>query len=194
MAILPRKRRFSDPDLRDRLYELLEHDHLPYSVGSRFVRLIIFIIILDVLAMTLASVPEYDARFGALFTAVKTGAVVVFALEYAARLWSVAGHSPRKLSPLQDRIEYAFSSLGIIDLLAFLPASIALIAGEPPDADAARCTAVLQAGPLLAADAFTAGSAACRAANAGRLPRDPGGRGAGVRDAALRHRARRAAR
>jgi hypothetical protein len=40
VAILPRKRRLNDPDLRDRLYELLEHDHLPYSVGSRFVRLI----------------------------------------------------------------------------------------------------------------------------------------------------------
>ena len=116
--------------MRDRLYELLEHDHLPYSVGSRFVRLIVCIIVIDVLAMILASVPEFDARFGALFTVVKVGAVMVFALEYAARLWSVAGHSPRKSSPAQDRIEYALSSLGIIDLMAFLPASIALIAGS----------------------------------------------------------------
>jgi voltage-gated potassium channel len=80
--------------------------------------------------MILASVPEYDERFGGLFTAVKIGAVVVFALEYLARLWSVAGHSPRELSPAQDRIEYAFSSLGIIDLLAFLPASVALVVGD----------------------------------------------------------------
>jgi voltage-gated potassium channel len=130
VAIVPRRSRLSDPDLRDRLYELLEHDHLPYSVGSRFVRLIVSIIIIDVLAMVLASVPEFDARFGGLFTVIKVGAVVVFALEYAARLWSVVGHSPRKLSPSQDRIEYALSSLGIIDLLAFLPASIALIAGS----------------------------------------------------------------
>jgi voltage-gated potassium channel len=127
---LPRKRRLNDPDLRDRLYELLEHDHLPYSVGSRFVQLIVCIIILDVLAMILASVPEFDARFGLLFTLVKVGAVIVFALEYAARLWSVVGHSPRKVSPAQDRIEYALSSLGIIDLLAFLPAAIALVVGN----------------------------------------------------------------
>ena len=130
MAVIPSRRALGDPDLRDRLYELLEHDHLPHSVGSRFVRLIIGIIIIDVLAMILASVPEYDARFGKLFTVIKVGAVIVFALEYAARLWSVAGHSPRKLSPAQDRLEYALSSLGIIDLLAFLPASIALIAGQ----------------------------------------------------------------
>ena len=130
MAVIPGRRALDDPDLRDRLYELLEHDHLPHSVGSRFVKLIVGIIIIDVLAMILASVPEYDARFGTLFTVIKVGAVVVFALEYAARLWSVAGHSPRKMSPARDRLEYALSSLGIIDLLAFLPASIALIAGQ----------------------------------------------------------------
>lgn len=130
MTTVSRRKRLHDANLRDRLYELLEHEHLADSVGSRLVRLIIFIVILDVLAMTLASVPELDAHFGNLLTAVKVGAVVVFALEYAARLWSVAGHTPRKLSPLQDRLEYAFSSLGIIDLMAFLPASIALIAGS----------------------------------------------------------------
>jgi voltage-gated potassium channel len=116
--------------LRDRLYELLEHDHLPHSVGSRFVRLIVAVIILDVSAVTLSSVPELDARFGMLFLAIKVGAIVVFALEYLARLWSVAGHSPRKLTPLQDRIEYAFSSLGFIDLMAFAPALAALMAGD----------------------------------------------------------------
>ncbi len=119
-----------DPDLRDRLYELLEHDHHPRSVGSRFVRLIIAIIILDVLAMVLASVPELDAQFGWLFTTIKLAAIAVFALEYAARLWSVAGHTPRKLSPLKDRIDYAVSTLGIIDLLAFLAPSVALAVGD----------------------------------------------------------------
>jgi voltage-gated potassium channel len=119
-----------DPDLRDRLYELLEHDHHPRSVGSRFVRLIIAIIILDVLAMVLASVPELDAQFGWLFTTIKLASIAVFALEYAARLWSVAGHTPRKLSPLKDRIDYAVSTLGIIDLLAFVAPSVALAVGD----------------------------------------------------------------
>jgi voltage-gated potassium channel len=127
---VPHRTKPNDPDLRDRLYELLEHDHLPYAVGSRFVRLIVVIIVIDVLAMILASVPEFDARFGTLFTVVKIGAVVAFALEYAARLWSVVGHSPRGLSPGWTRIEYALSGLGIIDLLAFLPASVALLAGS----------------------------------------------------------------
>jgi voltage-gated potassium channel len=126
----PGKRGASDPDLRDRLYELLEHSHLPYSVGSRFARLIIFIIVVDVLAMILASVPELDARFGLLFKVVEIAAVLAFALEYLARLWSVAGHSLRAVTPAQARLEYALSGLGIIDLMAFLPSAIAMTVGD----------------------------------------------------------------
>ena len=120
----------NDPNLRDRLYELLEHEHLPHAAGSRFTQLIVLVVVLDVMAVVLASVPDYDARYGTLFTAIKVGTLIVFALEYAARLWSVAGHSLRKLSPLRDRLDYALSSLGIIDLLAFLPSAIAMIAGN----------------------------------------------------------------
>ena len=127
MATVPDKRAISDPDLRDRLYELLEHDHLPHSVGSRFVRLIVVIIVLDVLAAILASVPEYDEKFHRLFTTVEVAAVMAFALEYLARIWSIVGHSLRDMTPMRARLEYALSALGIIDLLAFLPSTIALI-------------------------------------------------------------------
>jgi voltage-gated potassium channel Kch len=42
----------------------------------------------------------------------------------------VAGHTPRKASALSDRLGYAFSALGLIDLLAFLPAAIVLATGR----------------------------------------------------------------
>jgi voltage-gated potassium channel len=64
VATVPGKRAISGPDLRDRLYELPERDHLPHSVGSRFAQAIVAIIVLNVLAMILASVPEFDTRFG----------------------------------------------------------------------------------------------------------------------------------
>jgi voltage-gated potassium channel len=129
-ATLPGDHALGDPNLRDRLYELLEHDPHPHSAGSHFVRLVVGIIILDVLAMVLASVPEFELAFGRLFIAIKILAIAVFALEYAARLWSVAGHSPRQLTPLRDRIDYAVSTLGVIDLLAFLAPAIALVIGD----------------------------------------------------------------
>ncbi len=129
MRLIRGTRGLRDPALRDRLYELLEHDHVGYSVGSRFIRLIVSVIMLDVLAMVLASVPDLDARFGTLFTAIAVLSVLIFALEYVVRLWTVAGHTPRRGSALQDRLGYVFSSLGVIDLLAFLPAAIVLVAG-----------------------------------------------------------------
>ncbi|PJG55836.1 cyclic nucleotide-binding protein [Bradyrhizobium forestalis] len=130
MRLVPRGRGLRDPELRDRLYELLEHDPLAYSVGSRFIQLIIGVIVLNVAAMVLASVPELDARFDVLFSAIAVLAVIVFALEYLARLWTVAGHTPRKGSALSDRLGYVFSALGIIDLMAFLPAAIVLATGR----------------------------------------------------------------
>ncbi|PSO29941.1 cyclic nucleotide-gated ion channel [Bradyrhizobium sp. MOS002] len=130
MRPVPRGRGSTDPNLRDRLYELLEHDPLAYSVGSRFIQLIIGVIVLDVVAMILASVPELDAQLGMLFSAITILSVIVFALEYAARLWTVAGHTQRTASALSDRLGYVFSALGIIDLLAFLPAAIVLATGR----------------------------------------------------------------
>ncbi|UWU79990.1 cyclic nucleotide-gated ion channel/potassium channel family protein [Bradyrhizobium huanghuaihaiense] len=130
MRLVPRGRGLGDPDFRDRLYELLEHDPLAYSVGSRFIQLIIGVIVLNVAAMILASVPELDARFDTLFSAIAVFAVIVFALEYLARLWTVAGHTQRTGSALSDRLSYAFSALGIIDLMAFLPAAIVLATGR----------------------------------------------------------------
>ncbi|ULK99066.1 cyclic nucleotide-gated ion channel [Bradyrhizobium sp. I71] len=129
MAPVPRGRGLRDPEFRDRLYDLLEHDPLAYSVGSRFIQLIIGVIVLNVAAMILASVPEFDAQFGTLFAGITVLSVIVFALEYAARLWTVAGHTQRKGSALADRLGYAFSALGIIDLMAFLPAAIVLATG-----------------------------------------------------------------
>jgi voltage-gated potassium channel len=127
---VPDKSGINAPRLRDRLYELLEHDHPSYSTGSRLVRAVVTVIVIDVLAGVLASVPDLNAEWGPLFTAIEIAAVALFALEYAARFWSVAGHSLRAVTAARARLEYAFSTLGIIDLLAFLPSAIALIAGN----------------------------------------------------------------
>ncbi|MBR0993410.1 ion transporter [Bradyrhizobium japonicum] len=130
MGPVPRGRGLRDPNLRDRLYELLEHDPLAYSAGSRFIKFIIGVIVLNVVSMILASVPELDAQFGTLFSAITALAVMVFALEYLARLWTVAGHTQRKGSALSDRLGYVFSTLGLIDLMAFLPAAVVLATGR----------------------------------------------------------------
>jgi voltage-gated potassium channel len=121
------------PELRGRLDRLLEHDHLPGSAGARVARLIIAVIVVDVLAMILISVSEIDARFGRALTLIDGAALLIYTLEYFARLWSVVADAPRRgLSPTRLQLEYIFSSLGIIDLLAFLPSILALASGDRP--------------------------------------------------------------
>jgi voltage-gated potassium channel len=119
------------PGVRERLYQLLEYDHLPRSAGTRVARLIIVIIVLDVLAMILISVPEIDARHGRWLTLLDSAALVFFTLEYLARLWSVAADATRRrVSPMRLQLEYIFSSLGVIDLVAFLPSWMALASSD----------------------------------------------------------------
>src|SRR3954469_22715481 len=109
MGLVPRGRGSAGPDLRDRLYDLLEHDPLAYSAGSRFIQLIIGVIVLNVAAMILASVPELDAQFDTLFSAISILSVLVFALEYAARMWTVAGHTQRQGSELGSALGSALA-------------------------------------------------------------------------------------
>lgn len=120
-------------ELRRRVYELLEHDNIPYTPSARLAHVIIAIVVINVMAMVLASVPEIDARFGRLLSAIELGALAIFALEYAARLWCVVGHVPyREISPWRARLGYATSGLGIVDLLSVLPSGLALFGGERP--------------------------------------------------------------
>ena len=67
----------------------------------------------------LGSAFAYDAV--RLFAAAST---VVFFLEYCARIW-VADMVRPQLAPNRARIRYTLSLMGIVDLLAFLPAMIA---------------------------------------------------------------------
>ena len=120
-------------DLRRRVYDLLEHDNLPHTPSARLARLIIAVVIINVITMVLASVPEIDAGYGRLLDAVEAASLAAFALEYAARLWSVAGHAPyREVGAWRARFDYASSGLGIIDLLSVLPSGVALYGGERP--------------------------------------------------------------
>jgi voltage-gated potassium channel len=59
VASVPGRTALNDPNLRDRRYELLEQSHLPHLGGSRFARLIVSIIVIDVVAMVLPSVPNW---------------------------------------------------------------------------------------------------------------------------------------
>ena len=109
-------------DRRRRLYQILEHGTIGDRTGAAVARLIIGLIVVNLVAVTLESVPEFELRYEALFTAIEFWSLVLFTVEYGLRIWVSVDHPPyRHLSPLKARLKFITTPFGIIDLLAVLP-------------------------------------------------------------------------
>jgi voltage-gated potassium channel len=115
--------------LRHRLYGLLEHGPIGDRAGRITGQFLVALIVVNVLAMVLESVPAYDARWHAQFAAIELFSLGVFTLEYVLRVWVAVEHAPyRHLAPRTARLRFITSPFGIVDLLAVLPFWVALAA------------------------------------------------------------------
>jgi len=108
--------------LRHRLYEILEHGSIGDRTGLIVGRFIVALIIVNLISMTLESVPALQAQYASLFTAIELVSLVVFTVEYGLRVWVAGEGAPhRHSSERKARWKFVTSPLGIIDLLAVLP-------------------------------------------------------------------------
>ena len=83
---------------------------------------LITLIVLNVVAVILESVPSLDARFGPFFLWFERLSVAVFTVEYLARIWSVVEESEEaKARPWRARLRSMIRPLSLADLLAILP-------------------------------------------------------------------------
>ena len=125
---MTRHNRRTHVDLRRRLYEILEHGAIGDRAGLIVGRLIVVLIVINLVAMTLDTVPKLQAQYGPLFTAIELLSLVLFTIEYGLRVWVAAEHAPhRHSSERKARWEFVSSPLGVIDLLAVLPFWVALV-------------------------------------------------------------------
>jgi voltage-gated potassium channel len=109
-------------DLRHRLYEILEHGSVAGVAGRMVARLIVLLIMVNLAAVTLESVPSIQARYAALFTAIEAVSLIVFTIEYALRVWVAGEHGlHRHGGEWRARWRYVTSAAGLVDLLAVLP-------------------------------------------------------------------------
>ncbi len=105
---------------RQRIYAILDVAAVG-DLTSRFVDMVITtLIILNVIAVILESVPSLTARWGPYFHAFDLFSVCVFTAEYALRMWACTA-DPRYAHPVGGRLRFAARPLVVIDLLAILP-------------------------------------------------------------------------
>ena len=115
-------------ELRRRVYLALEQGPVGESIAAVVDRLLIALILVNLVAVVLESVPSIEARYLTLFDTIEYISLVVFTLEYALRLWSAIEHGPHHhLVPAQARLKYALSAPGIVDLISVLPFWLALV-------------------------------------------------------------------
>jgi voltage-gated potassium channel len=121
----PRDRRSA---LRRRCYEILEQGPVGDRTSMLVDRLLVLLILVNLVAVALESIPELAARYGRWFDAVELVSLVAFSLEYGLRVWSAVEHRPyRHHAPWRARWSYIKSAAGIVDLLAVLPFWLALM-------------------------------------------------------------------
>ncbi len=109
-------------ELRRHAYVALEQGPVGERFGALVDQLLLSLIVVNLIAVALESVPALNARYGVVFEAIEYVSLVVFSADYALRLWSAVEHGPhRHLTATRARLKYALSPAGIIDLLAVLP-------------------------------------------------------------------------
>lgn len=89
---------------------------------------IIVLIILNVIAVILETVPSIQQAHAEFFRIFDLVSVIIFSVEYVLRLWS-SNHDPKYGHSVYGRIKYMFSTDALIDLLAILPFYVHIAVG-----------------------------------------------------------------
>jgi voltage-gated potassium channel len=115
--------------MRRRIYELLEHGPIGDSANQLVNRLLMALIIVNLVAVTLESVPSLAVRYRIVFGVIEAVSLAVFTIEYLLRLWVAAEHAPHsQLSVHRARLKFMLSPEGVVDLLAVVPFWVAIFA------------------------------------------------------------------
>jgi voltage-gated potassium channel len=100
---------------------ILLHPELGDTNWDRIINtFIIVLIILNVIAVMLETVPSIYEPHKKFFNTFDLVSVIIFTVEYVLRVWS-CNHDPRYKHSITGRLRYMLTPEMLIDLLAFLP-------------------------------------------------------------------------
>ncbi|MDJ0497357.1 MAG: ion transporter [Acidimicrobiia bacterium] len=100
-------------DRRARVRHIIFDHDTPQSRG--FDIGLMALIVFSVVLVMLETVEEIDARYGTVLLVLEWIVTILFTIEYAARLWTA-----------DNKVRYARSFFGIVDLMAILPVYLSL--------------------------------------------------------------------
>lgn len=108
--------------LRRRVYEIVEPAYSERRASEIFNAVIVGLILINIAAIILETVPDLKARYHSLFSFVEITTVAAFTVEYVLRLWTAVELPYLKRMPAwKARLSYAVSPALLIDLMAILP-------------------------------------------------------------------------
>lgn len=119
---------------RRRIYQILELTD-PEDKTSRLVSFaIVGLIIVNVLAIVLESIPSFYSTYGSFFFNLEITSCVIFIIEYLLRVWSsvenpdtAEDESGQPITDGRRRMNFMLKPLAIIDFLAFVPVFLQLL-------------------------------------------------------------------
>ena len=106
-------------NFRKRLFDIIQIGNTGDLPSLAFDWFIVTVIILNILSMILMTFEELTP-FNFVLHGVEIGTVIVFAVEYALRIWTADYLYPER-SKLSARLRFLLSYDGVVDLLTILP-------------------------------------------------------------------------
>lgn len=113
--------------MKRRIFEIISKAENGDRASRIFDVSIMSLIILSVLSIILESFQDVATRFGGAFRVFEVVTVVVFTVEYLARIWTADLLYPEATHP---RLKYVLSFMAIMDLLAVLPFYLPFISAD----------------------------------------------------------------
>lgn len=115
------------PSLRARIHHLLRRDE-GGSAGRSLRMALVLLIVVSVGTAILKTVPSVARAFPILLDTILLLTTVGFAIEYLLRLWT-APENPGATGAARERLRYAMSLPGLVDLVAAIPFALAPLVG-----------------------------------------------------------------
>lgn len=108
------------PTVRHVVWDLCEPDDAATPLERRLHGLLVLLILGNVAAVVVGSMDSVAGRYGAWLHRFEVFSVLVFTIEYLARLWSCTADA-RYAHPVGGRLKYLCSPMALVDLAAILP-------------------------------------------------------------------------